>query len=522
MLDQDTLNQLKAYTEKIVTSVKIKLFEGKHEQRPELISLLEPIASLSPKIELIEGLTTPEGLVNNGLSFEISGDKREGVYFAGIPGGHEFNSFILALLQAGGHSIKLDEGVQKQISAINGQIHFESVVSLDCHVCPDVVQILNQIALLNPKISHCMIEGAKHEAYLSDKNVQGVPTVFLNGEPFSSGQIGLSEILEKIQEKFEISNATIDEDNTLYDVAIVGGGPSAVSAAIYTARKGLSVIMIGDKPGGQVADTVGIENLISVKQTTGKQLSANLYEHLSDYPVKSREGILVESIKKSENFELLLSTSEKLTAKTVIIATGAQWRKLNVPGEKENVGRGVAYCPHCDGPFFKGKDVIVVGGGNSGIEAALDLAGITKSVTVLEFMEELKADKVLVDKAHSTKNISIYTSVESKNVESNDAGVTGLKILDRISGEEKLIKTDGIFVQIGLAPNSGFLGDLVDRNNRAEIVVNPKCETSVPGIFACGDVTDVPYKQIIVSMGEGAKAGLSAFEYLLTNQPVSA
>ena len=441
MLDQNTLNQLKAYTEKIVTPVSIKLFDGKHEQRSELLSMLEPIASLSDKITLSTDTQSPEGLVNNGLSFELSGVKKEGVFFAGIPGGHEFNSFIIALLQSGGHPIKIDPGIEKQIAGIDADLHFESVVSLDCHVCPDVVQTLNQLALINPRISHCMIEGAKHEKYLSTKNVQGVPTVFLNGEAFSSGQIGLTEILTKIQENYQITNATIENDDTLYDVAIVGGGPSAVSAAIYTARKGLSVIMIGDKPGGQVADTVGIENLISVKKTTGKELSANLYEHLSDYSVKSREGILVEGIAQKENFELSLSTAETITARSVIIATGAQWRKLNVPGEKENVGRGVAYCPHCDGPFFKGKDVIVVGGGNSGIEAALDLSVITKSVIVLEFMEELKADQVLVEKAKSTSNIEIHTSIASKNVESNDEGVTGLVVEDRNTGEDKTIKT---------------------------------------------------------------------------------
>jgi alkyl hydroperoxide reductase subunit F len=413
--------------------------------------------------------------------------------------------------------VKLDPSLIAKIKGIEDELNFETIISLDCHICPDVVQVLNQMAILNPKIKNEMIDGGLHQKFVEERNVQGVPTVFLNKKPFSSGQISASEVLDKIQNLFKIRDVKAENDETIRDVAIIGGGPAAVSAAIYTARKGLDVVLISEKFGGQVRDTVGIENLISVSSTTGQDLTKNMMVHLNEYPVSIRQDIRVQSIEETDGRikQLNLSTGSTLKARTVILATGAKWRELGVPGEKENIGKGVAYCAHCDGPYFKGKDVVVVGGGNSGIETALDLSAIVKSVTVVEFLDTLKADKVLVEKVQETDNISIITSAATNEILANDKGVTGVKIKMRETGEVSVIDVQGVFVQIGLIPNSGFVKDLIKTNDRGEIIINSRGETSVPGIFACGDVTDVPYKQIIVAMGEGAKAGLTSFDYLL-------
>ncbi|MEM7790400.1 MAG: FAD-dependent oxidoreductase, partial [Verrucomicrobiota bacterium] len=349
--------------------------------------------------------------------------------------------------------------------------------------------------------------------------------VFLNKKPFSSGEINAAQIIEKITNQFHVSASASVQDDRVYDAIVIGGGPAAASASIYLARKGLAIATIAEKFGGQVSDTVGIENVTSISEITGTQLTHNIRKHLGDYPIALRDNIRVKEISQRPDSALkylTLSTGEILQARTVIIATGAQWRKLGVPGEQENVGRGVAYCAHCDGPYFKGKDVVVVGGGNSGIEAALDLAAITKSIKVIEFMDSLKADKVLVDKLHATANAEVILSAATKQIISDESGVTGIDLEMRETGQVVTKQTDGVFVQIGLAPNSKFVADLIELNARGEIVVNAKCETSVEGIFACGDVTDTPYKQIIISMGEGAKAGLAAFEYLLIHQKADA
>ncbi|EDY85202.1 alkyl hydroperoxide reductase, F subunit [Verrucomicrobiia bacterium DG1235] len=521
-LSQQIIDTLKAYSEKLTRTVQLKLFDGSHPKRPELVDMLKQVASISDKIDFIYSETGFN--VREGLTFEIlSNNESTGIRFSGIPGGHEFNSFVLAFLQAGGIPVKLDDALVRQAAAIDAELSFEVIISLDCHNCPDVVQTLNQFAIVNPKISCEMIDGSAHKAFAEERNVQGVPTVFLNRKPFSNGKISAAEILEKLKSHVTLEPVEVVADETLYDVAVIGGGPAAAAAAIYTARKGLSVLMLAEKIGGQVADTMGIENLIGVTKTTGPELTKNLRAHVESYPVKIREEVRVNAVSKIENtanWQLVLSSSETIKSKTVVIATGAKWRELGVPGEKENVGKGVAYCPHCDGPFFKGKDVVVVGGGNSGVEAALDLAGIVKSVTVVEFMDTLKADRVLIDQLQSTANATIVTDTATESVEASAKGVTGLVLKDRSTGETQLYPTDGVFVQIGLAPNSAFAKETVTTNRYGEIEINTRCETDQSGIFACGDVTTVPYKQIVVSMGEGAKAGLSAFEYLLKSTNV--
>jgi alkyl hydroperoxide reductase subunit F len=525
MINEKILQTLTEYTKNMSRSVELRLYAGAHAKRAALIEMLQAVASVSPKISFHE-VEDPTVAVREGLTFELVIDGQDsGVLFSGIPGGHEFNSFVLALLQAGGSEIKLDAGLQDQIKAINEDLMFETFISLDCHVCPDVVQTLNQLALLNPRITNEMIDGGLHQELANERKVQGVPTVFVNKQPFSSGQINAAQIIEKITSQFKVAVREPVVDDKIYDSVVVGGGPAAATASIYLARKGLAVATIAEKFGGQVSDTVGIENITSISEITGTQLTHNIRKHLGDYPIALRDNIRVNEIHSKTGSglkTLTLSTGEVLKARTVVIATGAQWRKLGVPGEQENVGKGVAYCPHCDGPYFKGKDVVVVGGGNSGVEAALDLAAITKSVTVVEFLDSLKADKVLVDKLHATENATVILSAAVQQVVANDSGVTAVELEMRATGEKVTQVTDGIFVQIGLAPNSQFVGDLIELNPRGEIVTTAKCETSAEGIFACGDVTDTPYKQIIISMGEGAKAGLAAFEYLLTHEKVDA
>jgi len=516
-LSPQIIDTLKAYTDKLTHSVQLKLFDGSHAKRPELVDMLKQVSEVSDNVDFVYSETGFN--VREGLTFEIQADnKPTGLRFSGIPGGHEFNTFVLAFLQAGGIPVKLDEALIRQVAAIDVELSFEVIVSLDCHNCPDVVQTLNQFAVINPLISCEMIDGGTHKNFAEERNVQGVPAVFLNRKPFSNGKISASEILDKLKDTITIAPVQVSSDETLYDVTVIGGGPAAAASSIYTARKGLNVLMLAEKIGGQVADTMGIENLIGTEKTTGPELTQNLRKHIEAYPVKIREEVRVDSISPLEGqhgWALTLNSKETIKSKTVIIATGAKWRELGVPGEKENVGKGVAYCPHCDGPFFKGKDVVVVGGGNSGVEAALDLSGIVKSVTVVEFLDTLKADQVLVEKLRATENATIITGTATESIEASPKGVTGMVLKERESGETRVHSTDGVFVQIGLAPNSGFAKDIVKTNQYGEIEINTRCETNKQGIFAAGDVTTVPYKQIVVSIGEGAKAGLSAFEHLL-------
>lgn len=516
MLDESTKEQVKQYFERIQNPVNIRLFSGDHEKREELIDFLNDIVSLSSKISLEHSEDK-----NDGLRFSIlSEGKPTGIEFSGIPMGHEFTSLILAILQSGGNPIKLEEGILSAVSKLKENLHFETFISLDCHNCPEVVQTLNSFALVNPSISHNMIDGAMYPDLVKEKNIQGVPAVFLNGKRFLSGKAEASVIFDKLLELYSVAetkeeNSKIANPSDIYDVTVIGGGPSGVTAAVYSARKGLKTLVIADRLGGQVKDTLGIENIISIPYTTGPELTHVLSEQLDKNQIRKKENVRVLKIESGDLKTIHLNTGERIVTKTVILSTGAKWRELNVPGEKEFVGKGVAYCPHCDGPFFKDKDVAVVGGGNSGVEAALDLSGIVKSVTLIEFGDKLNADKVLLDKVAQSPNIKTLVKAQTMEIQTNTEKVTGLTYKDRSSEQRETIPLDGVFVQIGLVPNSSFVKDLVATNRFGEILVDEKCKTNVDGIFACGDVTNTPYKQIIIAMGEGAKAAISAFEYLL-------
>lgn len=515
MLTQDILNALKGYTANMQKTVTFVLQTGEHNKRNELKEFLTSIASVSDKLNVEERDTN--GRLRSPISFAVETDGEDtGIQFSGIPSGHEFNSIVLAILQASGTEIKLDDTLKNMVANVKEPIKFEVFVSLSCLNCPDVVQALNQFALLSPNISAEMVDGGLFQEVIEERDIQGVPSVYANGELFANGKVTAAELIDKlIQRDPSITQSGSSEQLPLQDVTVVGGGPAGVSAAIYSARKGLKVTMIADRIGGQVKDTMGIENLISVPKTTGPELTGALQAHMNDYDINVKEHLKVTSVEKGDINVVTLSSGEVIYSKTLIIATGAKWRELGVPGEKENIGNGVAYCPHCDGPFFKGKDVAVIGGGNSGIEAALDLAGIVKSVTVFEFLPELKADQVLVEQAQAKSNITIRKNVATKQITSASGKVNGIEYIDRDTEEVHAQPLEGVFVQIGLVPNSEFVEGIVERTPYGEIAINEKCQTSEQGIYAAGDVTTVPYKQIIISMGEGAKASLSAFEYLL-------
>lgn len=516
MLDQNLLNAVKSYSEHMTRPIELVLGQGDHEKRAELVDFLTKIASTTDKIHFDEGVVDADLFA---MSFKIvTQDKDTGIVFSGIPGGHEFTSLILAILQAGGHTLKLDEGIQALVKGIKAPLKFQTFVSLSCHNCPDVVQALNQFALLNEGIENEMVDGGVFPDLVAKNNIQGVPAVFLNGKPFANGKIDTAKLIEKLQEHYPDLMSNVSEESALetQDVTVIGGGPSGSAAAIYTARKGLKVTLVADRIGGQVKDTQDIENLISVPLTNGNTLAANLATHIKEYNITVKEHVSVNKIEQVQNgYQVTLNTGFSWTTRTIIIATGAKWRKLGVKGEDENIGNGVAYCPHCDGPFFKGKDVAVVGGGNSGIEAALDLSGIVKHVTVLEFGDSLRADQVLVDKAEAKDNITIIRSAATQEVIAQDGKVSSLVYQDRTSGENKNLPLSAVFVQIGLAPNSELVKGLVKVTPQGEIEIDAKCRTDKPGIFACGDVTTVPFKQINIAMGEGSKAGLAAFEYLM-------
>lgn len=514
MLNNELINALKSYTANMKNAVTLVLNTGEHAKREELKQFLTQVVSVSDNLTLEES-AIPE--LRSPISFGLKvNNEFNGIVFSGIPGGHEFSSLVLAILHSSGTELKLDETIQGLIRGVSKPLKFEVFVSLSCHNCPDVVQSLNQFAILNPNISSEMIDGGLYPELIAERNIQGVPSVYLNGEIFANGQIDTGKLVDKLLKLDpEILKNVPQETLPVQDVAVIGGGPAGVAAAIYSARKGLKVTMVADRIGGQVKDTVGIENLISVPKTTGTELTGNMVTHLNDYDVTIKEHLRVDKIERGALKKLHLSTGEVIETKTIILATGAKWRELGVPGEKENIGNGVAYCPHCDGPFFKGKDVAVVGGGNSGIEAALDLAGMVNHVTVFEFMTELKADRVLIEKAEQNPKITIIKNAATKEVVAENGKVVALEYIDRATNELHRQPLAGIFVQIGLVPNSGFVEGLVERTQYGEIVIDEKGHTSEPGIFACGDVTTVPYKQIVVAMGEGAKASLSAFDYLI-------
>lgn len=507
-LDGDIKAQLNQYLQLMEGDVLIKVSAGSDAVSNEMLELVEEIAGMSSRItvERTELPRTPSFSVNR------TGEDT-GVTFAGVPLGHEFTSLVLALLQVSGRAPKVEQEVIDQIKGIRGEYHFESFISLSCHNCPDVVQALNLMSILNPGITHTMIDGAAFKAEAESKNVMAVPSVYLNAEFFGSGRMTLEEILAKMGNGPDASELANKEP---FDVLVVGGGPAGASAAIYAARKGIRTGIVAERFGGQVMDTMGIENFISVKYTEGPKLVASLEEHVKEYGIDVMKLQRAKRLEKKELIEVELESGAVLKSKTVIVSTGARWRNVGVPGEAEFKNKGVAYCPHCDGPLFIGKHVAVIGGGNSGIEAAIDLAGIVKHVTVLEFMPELKADAVLQDRLYSLPNVTVHKNVQTKEITGTDK-VNGITYIERDSQTEHHIELQGVFVQIGLVPNTDWLADTVERSRFGEIVVDRHGATNVPGVFAAGDCTNSPYKQIIISMGSGANSALGAFDYLIRN-----
>lgn len=501
MLDATIVKQLESYVALLEGDVVLTLSVGSDETSLKLKSFVEEVAALSPRISVVSDT------LSRTPSFAI-GDT--GIVFAAIPLGHELSSFVLALIQASGRAPKVDASLIQRIQGITDSLHFETYVSLSCHICPDVVQALNIMAVLNPKISHTMIDGGIFKSEIEAHNIMAVPTVMLNGEEFSGGRITLEEIVDKVGGKAAI---TADLSKP-YDILVIGGGPAGSSSAIYAARKGLRVGMITDRMGGQVLETLSIENLISVPQTEGPKLAMALEAHVNEYPIDIIKSRTVASLRKDDLSVATLEDGTEIRSKMVILATGARWRNVNVPGEQAFKNKGVAYCPHCDGPLFEGKRVAVIGGGNSGIEAAIDLAGITKHVTVVEFMPELKADEVLQKRLATLENVTVVTNAQTMSIEGADS-VNGLRYKNRDTDVESHVDLEGVFVQIGLVPNTEWLGDFVEKTKQGEIIVDKHGATSVPGIFAAGDCTDSSYKQIIIAMGSGATAALGAFDALI-------
>ena len=518
MLDANIKTQLKAYLERLQRPIELVASLDDSEKSQEMHGLLRDIESLSGKVAV-----RTDGSAELRPSFSVGrpGETAR-ISFAGIPMGHEFTSLVLALLQTGGHPPKVEEAVIEQIRALAAEIHFETYISLSCHNCPEVVQALNLMAVLNPKISHTMIDGALFQDRVNELKVMAVPTVIANGEAFGQGRMLLEEVLAKVDTGAAARDAARLSGKDAFDVLVVGGGPAGASAAIYAARKGIRTGVVSERFGGQVQDTMAIENFISVKETDGPKLSMALEEHVKSYEVDLMNLQRAASLKAGELIEVTLANGAVLKSKSVILATGARWREMNVPGEREYRGRGVAYCPHCDGPLFKGKDVAVIGGGNSGVEAAIDLAGIVGHVTLLEFDSKLRADAVLQAKLGSLPNVTVITDAQTTEVTGNGEKMNGLVYKDRNSGEVHRVALAGVFVQIGLLPNTDWLKGTVALSKHGEIEINDRCETSLPGVFAAGDATTVPYKQIIIAMGEGSKAALSAFDHLIRSPAPSA
>ncbi|MEO0316355.1 MAG: alkyl hydroperoxide reductase subunit [Pseudomonadota bacterium] len=512
MLDAAIKNQLQAYLGKVNHDVEIIASLDNGEKSQEMRAMLQDIVGLSPRLSYEERNNDNERKPSFALNRKGS---EMGLRFAGIPMGHEFTSLVLALLQVGGHPPKASDDVLEQIRQLDGKFHFETYISLSCQNCPEVVQALNLMSVINPNITHVMIDGALFQDEVNARQIMAVPTIMLNGEKFGQGRMELEEILAKLDTSAAARDAAKIAQKDVFDLLVVGGGPAGSAAAIYSARKGIRTGVVAERFGGQVLDTMGIENFISVKETEGPKLVAALEQHVKSYEVDVMNLQRAAALIPGDVIEVKLESGASLRAKSVVIATGARWRELNVPGEKEYRNKGVAYCPHCDGPLFKGKRVSVVGGGNSGVEAAIDLAGIVGHVTLLEFDSKLRADEVLQRKLRSLPNVTIITDAQTTEVTGDGNKVNGMVYTDRKSGESKRIELEGIFVQIGLLPNTDWLKGTVALSNRGEIEVDAKGQTSVPGVFAAGDVTTVPYKQIIIAMGEGSKAALSAFDHLI-------
>lgn len=519
MLDSNIIEQLKGVFSKLEKTVELVYEKSEHADHKQLIDMLEQVASTSENITVRPAVNEHTSDVPQ-FHIEYEG-KPNGISFRGIPGGHEFTSFIVAILNSDGKGKMPDEKVAQRIRLIKGPAVVKTYISLTCENCPDVVQALNQMAILHGNFKHQMIDGAYTQDEIKQLGIQGVPSVMVNDKLIYSGRLNHVDLLAALERAFGTQEASgthvMNYDLGLFDVVVVGGGPAGASAAIYSARKGLKTALLAERFGGQVQDTKGIENLIGVKYTEGPQLAAQLNQHIAEYPITLFEHRRVASIFDGKTKTINLEGGEHIQTKALIVSTGAKWRELNIPGEKDYIGRGVAFCPHCDGPYYKGKKIAVIGGGNSGIEAAIDLAGIVREVIVFEFQDQLKADKVLVDKLKSMPNVSIITEARTSQVVGDGSKVVALEYEDRKTKNIMRVDLDGIFVQIGLLPNSGFIKDLVETTKFGEIVIDNKNRTSLPGIYAAGDVTTVPYKQIVIAMGEGAKAALAAFEDQMLN-----
>ena len=515
MLDSNIQAQLKAYLERLQQPIELVASLDDSAGAAEMRELLNDIAPLSDKVTV-----RFDGQDARKPSFQITRAGADmGLRFAAVPMGHEFTSLVLALLQAGGHPPKVEAEVIEQIQALEGDFVFETWMSLTCHNCPDVVQALNLMAVLNPRIRHTAIDGGLFQAEVEQRQIMAVPTVFLNGQPFGSGRMELAEILAKVDTGAAARDAARLAKAEPYDVLIVGGGPAGAAAAVYAARKGIRTGIVAERFGGQTLDTLAIENYISVLETDGPKFAAALEAHVRTYGVdimnSQRVDALVPAATTGGMTGVKLANGAELKARTVILSTGARWKNVNVPGEAEYRTKGVAYCPHCDGPLFKGKKVAVIGGGNSGVEAAIDLAGVVEHVTLFEFMDQLKADAVLVKKLLSLPNVRVHTNAQTLEITGDGHKVNGLRFKHRTTGEEQTVDLAGVFVQIGLVPNTEFLKGTVELSRFGEIIVDARGATNLPGVFAAGDATTVPYKQIVIAAGDGAKAALSAFDHLI-------
>ncbi|MES2115469.1 MAG: alkyl hydroperoxide reductase subunit F [Pseudomonadota bacterium] len=512
MLDADLKSQLKAYLEKVVQPIELVASLDDSPAAREMQLLLQDIVSLSDKITLVERRDDNE----RKPSFSINRPGTDiGVRFAGVPMGHEFTSLVLALLQVGGHTIRLDDAVIEQVRQLEGDYNFETFISLSCHNCPEVVQALNAMSVINPRIKVTSIDGGVFPQEVEARQIMAVPMMFLNGEHFGQGRTSVEEILAKLDKNAGARQAAELSKKDVFDVLIVGGGPAGAAAAIYAARKGIKTGVLSDRFGGQVLDTLSIENFVSIKETEGPKFAVALEQHVKHYEVDIMNTQRATKLVPGKLIEVQTASGATLKSKSVIVATGARWREVNVPGEQQYRNHGVAYCPHCDGPLFKGKRVAVIGGGNSGVEAAIDLAGIVSHVTLLEFGAELRADAVLQRKLRSLANVTVIVSAQTTEIHGDGQKVNALSYTDRVSGAGQRVELEGVFVQIGLVPNTEWLKDTVALSRHGEIEVDARGQTSVPGVFAAGDVTTVPFKQIVIAVGEGAKAALSAFDHLI-------
>ena len=514
MLDANLTQQLKAYLVNIRQSIELVASLGDDAKSQQMGELIDEIAVLSDQITVI----TADDKRKPSFMIRRAGTDI-GVRFAGMPMGHEFTSLVLALLQVGGHPSKAAQDLIAQVQALDGEFHFETYFSLSCQNCPDVVQALNLMAVLNPGVTHTAIDGALFQDEVTERKIMAVPTIFLNGEPFGQGRMELEQIVAKLDTGATARIAEKISQKDAFDVLVIGGGPAGGAAAIYTARKGIRTGIAAERFGGQVLDTMAIENFISVPHTEGPKLAAELERHVRDYDVDimnlQRADKLIPAASEGGLHEVVFESGASLKARTIILSTGARWRQMNVPGEDTYKNKGVAYCPHCDGPLYKGKRVAVIGGGNSGVEAAIDLAGIVAHVTLVEYDSDLRADAVLQRKLASLSNVRIITSALTTEVHGDGDRVTGLSYRDRNHDTMHQVELEGIFVQIGLVPNTEWLRDAIALTLRGEIEIDHRGHTSQPGIFAAGDATTVPFKQIVIAMGEGSKAGLSAFDYLI-------